>query len=388
MFFADLLGVVRAMKELFSVLRLAVYVLALPLTITAAASAHQWMNASARGAVTASEAAHVVRLTESGMLRGVVNTYATSGKVSVGNSVVSLLQGSQVVARVNSGVDGAFSFSEIQPGVYTFVSASKDAIASFGIEVVAAGSPEGVSALRAFAAPRTSVVEGFASAAGKDSAANAANAADGVKVLRATESVDLVDGMFQGTISSLNGQLAGNTVALIRGNQVVAEATTDADGAFAIADVEPGFYSVVARGSGGFATLAVQINDPTSVAPAETIYTSLVVRQEGFSVTMSDSPVEYEIVEEIISVEVIEEDPLAVDAIPGYGYGAGGGFGGGGMGGGGFGLGGIGELIGLGIGAWVLTEVIDRIDSNDRIPRPVPVPNPPPPISGYNWIYL
>jgi len=85
----------------------------------------------------------------------------------------------------------------------------------------------------------------------------------------------------------------------------------------------------------------------------------------------------------------VVETPAPIEAIPGYGYGAGGGFGGGGgMGGGGFSLGGIGDLIGLGIGAWVLTEVIDRIDSNDRIPRPVPVPNPPPPISGYYWIYL
>jgi hypothetical protein len=323
------------------------------------------------------------------MLRGVLNTYATSGKVSVGNSVVSLLQGSQVIARVSSGVDGAFSFSDIKPGMYTFVSASKDAIASFGIEVVSAEASEGVAALRAFAAPRTSVVEGFAAAAGQNAAGSIA---EGAKVLSATESVNLVDGVFQGSVAAFNGQVAGNTVALISGNEVVAEVTTDADGAFAFANVQPGFYSVVARGTGGFATVAVQINDPAAVAPAETIYTSLVVRQEGFSVTMSDSPVEYEIVEEIVSVEEVVETPAAVEPIPGYGYGSVGGFGGGGMGGfgggGGFGFGGIGELIGLGIGAWVLTEVIDQIDSNDNIPRPVPVPNPPPPISGYNWIYL
>lgn len=376
------------MKELFSVLRLAVYVLALPLTITAAASAHQWINASARGAVQASEAAHVIRLSESGMLRGVVNTYATSGKVSVGNSVVSLLQGNQVIARVNSGVDGAFSFSEIKPGMYTFVSASKDAISSFGIEVVGADSVEGVSALRAFAAPRNSVVEGFAAAAGKNASGSVA---DGAKVLRATESVDLVDGMFQGSVSAFNGQVSGNSVALISGNEVVAEVSTDSEGAFTFPNVQPGFYSVVVRGNGGFAAVAVQINDPTAVAPAETVYTSLLVRQEGFSVTMSDSPVEYEIVEEIVSVEEIVETPAPVEAIPGYGYGSVGGFGGGGGlgGGGGIGFGGIGELIGLGIGAWVLTEVIDQIDSNDNnVPRPVPVPNPPPPISGYNWVYL
>ncbi len=311
------------MKELFSVLRLAVYVLALPLTITAAASAHQWINASARGQAVASETAHVVRLTESGMLRGVVNTYNTGGKSSVGNAVVSLLKGSQVVARVNSGIDGAFSFSNVDPGKYTFVSASKDAISSFGIEVVAATSAEGAAALRAFAAPRNSVVEGFASAAGK----NVAPAIDDSQVLRATESVDLVDGIFQGKISALNGKIAGNTVSLVRGNEVMAEATTDAEGAFAFSNVEPGFYSVVARGEGGFAALAVQVNDPASAsAPAETVYTSLLVRQDGFSATMSDSPVEYEIVEEIVSVEVIEEVPAGV---PGYGYGGGFGAGGG-----------------------------------------------------------
>ncbi|MDP1562395.1 MAG: hypothetical protein Q8M16_13540 [Pirellulaceae bacterium] len=375
------------MKELFSVLRLAVYVLALPLTITAAASAHQWINASARGQASAPAAAHVVRLTDSGMLRGVVNTYKTGSKASDSNSVVSLLKGSEVIARANSGIDGAFSFSNVEPGKYTFVSASKSAISSFGIEVVAATATEGDAALRAFAAPRNSLVEGFASAAGK----NVAAAIESSEVFRATESIDLVDGIFQGKISAFNGKVAGNTIALVSGNEVVAEATTDAQGMFAFADVQPGFYSVVARGEGGFAAVAVQVNDSAaSVAPAETVYTSLVVRQEGFSATMSDSPVEYEIVEEIVSVEVIEETPAGV---PGYGYGSGGGFGGGqfggsgGMGGGGFNLGGIGELIGLGIGAWVLTKVIDKIDSNDN-KQWKPIPNPPPPISGYNWVYL
>ncbi|MBL8889678.1 MAG: carboxypeptidase regulatory-like domain-containing protein [Planctomycetaceae bacterium] len=371
------------MKELFSVLRLAVYVLALPLTITAAASAHQWINASTRGQAAASETAHVIRLTDSGMLRGVVNTYGSSGKASVGNAVVSLMKGSQVVSRVNSGIDGAFSFSNVEPGKYTFVSASKDAISSFGIQVVAADSATGDSALRAFAAPRNSIVDGFASAAGK----NVAAAVEASEVLRATESVDLVDGIFQGKVSAFNGKVGGNTITLVSGTEVVAEGSTDAQGAFAFSGVEPGFYTVIARGEGGFATMAVQVNDPTAVAPAETVYTSLIVRQEGFSATMSDSPVEYEIVEEIVSVEVVEETPAA---IPGYGYG-GGGFGGGPFGGGGgmggFGLGGVGELIGLGIGAWVLTEVIDKIDDNDG-QQWTPVPNPPPPVSGYNWVYL
>ena len=56
-------------------------------------------------------------------------------------------------------------------------------------------------------------------------------------------------------------------------------------------------------------------------------------------------------------------------------------------GGGGFNMSGIGELIGLGIGAWVLTEVVDKIDSNDN-KQWTPVPNPPAPISGFNWVYL
>jgi hypothetical protein len=372
------------MKELFSVLRLAVYVLALPLTITAAASAHQWINASTRGQAAVSEAANVIRLTENGMLRGVVNTYGTNGKITVGNAVVSLMQGNVVVSRVNSGIDGVFSFSNIEPGKYTFVSASKEAISSFGIEVVAADSTEGDSALRAFAAPRNSVVEGFASAAGKD----IAPAIETSQVLRATESVDLVGGAFQGKISAFNGTVAGNTVSLVKDDQVVAEVSTGDDGAFNIPNVQAGFYTVVVRGAGGFATVAVQVNEPSAVAPAETVYTSLSVRQEGFSATMSDAPVEYEIVEEIVSVEEIETTPPAV---PGYGYGGsgfggGGPVGGGGLGGGGMGLGGIGELVGLGIGAWVLTEVIDKIDNND-VPQFRPIPNPPAPISGFTWVY-
>lgn len=375
------------MKELFSVLRLAVYVLALPLTITAAASAHQWINASARGQASAPSAAQVVRLTDNGMLRGVVNTYSTGSKASDSNSVVSLLKGSEVIARANSGIDGAFSFSNVEPGKYTFVSASKSAISSFGIEVVAATATEGDVALRAFAAPRNSVVEGFASAAGK----NIAAAIESPEVFRATESIDLVDGIFQGKISAFNGKLAENTITLVSGNEVLVEATTDAQGSFSFADIQPGFYTIIARGEGGFAAVAVQVNDPAAaVASAETVYTSLIVRREAFSATMSESPVEYETQEEEEeTVTVVVVDPVPA-GVPGYGYGSGGGFGGGmggGMGGGGMNLSGIGELIGLGIGAWVLTEVIDKIDSNDT-KQWTPIPNPPQPISGFNWVYL
>jgi hypothetical protein len=161
----------------------------------------------------------------------------------------------------------------------------------------------------------------------------------------------------------------------VKDDQVVAEVSTGDDGAFNIPNVQAGFYTVVVRGAGGFATVAVQVNEPSAVAPAETVYTSLSVRQEGFSATMSDAPVEYEIVEEIVSVEEIETTPPAV---PGYGYGGsgfggGGPVGGGGLGGGGMGLGGI-------------AEVIDKIDNND-VPQFRPIPNPPAPISGFTWVY-
>jgi hypothetical protein len=376
------------MKELFSVLRLAVYVLALPLTVTAAASAHQWMSGSVRAEAQSATATNVIRLTESGMLRGVVHTYAGSGKVAVGNSVVSLLQGDKVIARVNSGIDGAFSFSNIEPGRYSFVSASREAISSFGIEVVAADAEEGQSALRAFAAPRTSVLEGFASSAGQSAAVSATESSDEIQVLQAVDSVELIGGKLQGKVASFNGTVGGNTVALISGNEVVAEVTTDEAGAFAFTDVAAGFYTLVARGAGGFAAIALQANDGSAVAPAETVYTSLAAFQDEATMTMTDSPVEYEIVEEIVSVETIEETPVA--GVPGYGYGSAAGFGGGGdfgAGGGMGGFGGIGQLIGLGIGAWVLTEIVDQI-SDDNVPRPVPVPNPPPPISGFTWVYL
>lgn len=378
------------MKELFSVLRLAVYVLALPLTVTAAASAHQWINASARVEVKASEVSNVIRLTEGGTLRGVVSTYdAARGKVSVGNAVVTLMQGETIVARVNSGVDGAFSFSNVTPGKYTFTSASKGSIAAFGIEAVGADSENGAPVLRAFAAPRNATVDGIAAAA----PSNVAPANEMAHVLYTSEVVTATDGAFQGTVAALNGKLEGNSVSLIQGDQLVSEVTTDSEGVFRVEGVSSGFYTLMARGAGGFAAVAIEVTGAEAVAPTETVYTSLRAQEEGVGVTMTDSPVEFEVVEEIVSVEEIEEDPVPLlpPQVPGYGYGAPMGFGGGPMGGGfggGFGMSGIGELIGLGIGAWVLTEVIDQVGDDNNIPRPVPVPNPPAPVSGYTWVYL
>jgi hypothetical protein len=376
------------MKELFSVLRLAVYVLALPLTVTAAASAHQWINASARVVVSASEVANVIRLTEGGTLRGVVSTYdAARGKVSVGNAVVTLMQGETVVARVNSGVDGAFSFSNVDPGKYTFISAATGSIAAFGIEAVGADSETGAPVLRAFAAPRNATVDGIAKAA----PSNVGPASEMGQVLYTSEVVTAIDGAFQGTVAALNGNVEGNSISLIQGDKLIAEATTDGEGVFRMDGVSNGFYTLMARGAGGFAAVAVEVTGAESVAPTETVYTSLQEQEESVGVTMTDSPIEFEIVEEIITVEEIEEESMIVPLQSACcGSAAPMGFGGGSMGGGfggGLGMSGVGELIGLGIGAWVLTEVIDQIDGNN-IPRPVPVPNPPAPVSGYTWVYL
>jgi len=387
------------MKEFFSLLRLAVYVLALPLTVTAVASAHQWLSLSAKaepvsGSVLTS---HVVRLSDNGMVRGLVNTFNEEGeRVAVGNSVASLVKNGQLAARVNSGFDGAFSFSNVEPGKYTFISAGKDSIATFGVEVVAAGSASGSNMLGVFAAPRNGALEPFVAKANafvretEDSATEVGGSSDRVRLN--------VDGDFAGKVTAFNGNMGKNMVRLFSRDQVVAESTIAQDGSFKLSGVQPGLYSFVADGTGGFATVAVEVIGNEAFAPTETVYTTVsrkVQESDSFFVTMVQDPVEYEIVEEVILVEEVIDEPIAaVPNLPAQDFGNGGfGGGGGGFGGGGGGLGGnfggVGNLIGLGIGAWALTEIIDSVDNNNnRIPTPVPVPNPPAPISGYTWVYL
>lgn len=367
------------MKQFLSTVRMALYMVAIPLTITAAASAHQWFGAPTP---TAKKLTHVVELSENGMVRGRVSTLAEGGYQATANAMTKLMKDGNVVATSKTGVDGYFSFDGMEPGVYTLTSANSKAFAAFSIEVVANGSSDQASStLRVVASQNDDVIRQLLSEA-KDKFTGTNSGVS--RIAGASNSVHLtVSGNFEGTVNSISD--SASEVVLVANGQKVKEAKTDSEGHFVLRDVEPGNYSFVAINENGYAVTAVQLIE------AAPVYTSTNAQEEElFEVTVAQElpgdEDEYEVVEE---TTIIEEVPVAGPPMGGYGYG-GGGYGpyGGGGGIGGFNLSGVGDLIGLGIGAWVLTEVIDQIDDDNNIPTPVPVPNPPTPISGYTYIYL
>lgn len=423
------------MKELFSTLRLALYVLALPLTVTAMASAHQWMNASVKADAEKTEmvATHVVRLTENGMIKGVVNTFGENGeKVAVSNANATLIKNGELVTKVKTGVDGMFSMSNLEPGVYTFVTAGRKGLATFGMEIVDSKSEKGVSTLSVLAAPPSynSMEKIVKNVATRNVSANeeATAVIGGVQQVRLT-----ADGSVVGRVSSLNGIIKDNKATLIQNDSEVATVELSESGEFELKNIKPGIYTFAAYGDSGLATVAMEVVAADFQAAKSNdgpIYTSMNQGYDlgmapiggfghagGFgcggccdSVAISMAPVCETIISEeiiidqgvccpmeevIVSEEIISSQPLPLAgpacAPCAGGFGGSGGFGGGGFGGGGFNLSGIGDLIGLGIGAWLFSEIIDQIDDDNdvpRVPQPIQVPNPPPARSGFTTIFI
>lgn len=380
------------MKQFLTAVRLALYVVAIPLTITAVASGHQWLGGQADSQKATTEATHVVRLNDAGMIRGVVKSFDDNGeKLAVSHADATLTKDGELVAKVRTGIDGLFSISNVEPGIYTFNSVGPKSVAAFAVEIVDSNSDKPASSVMSVLASKKSDKVSDLIAEAREIVKPSAKPAADAQVVGSAQAVRLsVSGNFEGFVNSLVGNAEGAKVALVSAGEVISEVKTSDAGRFVFENVQPGSYSFLAIGEMGFAATSVEL------MPAAPVYSSTnspLQEEEEFEVTMiQEVPVpaadeEYEIVEETV---IVEEMPAPVGPTPAYGgYGYGGGFGGAGGGGfGGFNLSGVGDLIGLGIGAWVLTEVIDQIDDDNNVPTPVPVPNPPAPISGYTYVYL
>lgn len=394
------------MKQFLSAMRLALYVVAIPLTISTVASAHQWLGDQPQPEATETVTTHVVRLNDAGMIRGIVKSFDESGQeVAVSNANASLIKDGELVAKVKTGIDGLFSIADVEPGVYSFVASGSKGLATFGMQVVDSESEAGVPVLSVLAAPpKFSALETIIADVNKETA-NTTVVSD--KVIGGAQQVRLtLSGSLVGNVDALNGNVDNNEVVLIQNDQVIAKTNVVADGEFEIPNVQPGLYTFVAHGEGGLATVAMEVvaADYQANLGNGPVYTSLKGlfhrhRRCCNSVAISMVPAcetvccEEIIVEECAPVQEVICEEVVVDPVAAPvggccgagGYGGYGGYGGGGMGG--FNLSGVGDLIGLGIGAWVLTEVIDQIDNNN-IPTPVPVPTPPQPASGFTYVYL
>ncbi|MDG2014088.1 MAG: carboxypeptidase-like regulatory domain-containing protein [Pirellulaceae bacterium] len=376
------------MSDLFKIGRLALYVIALPLAITAVVSAEAFFSYS-DGIVDDSELLasnpttidaafghinHVLHIDANGGVSGQIMNRNGDGFQGSADMDVTLNSRGKVVAAATTGNDGVFHFENVTPGAYSFIATSENHVSTFGVYVLDDETPATETIQLSVAASGTNSA-GVKEILNSDVQTVAYNYTPSVNEMVQIDQISRVtmsdDNTITGRIQPLLWEdqaqtfdLTGNQVYLLDGNGVVANAPVEADGSYSISGVAPGIYDFVSFGPHGAAAFSVEITE-ASGEPGKNV---------SFTNTAQDDAEDLNV---ILSEPVTGEDPeITVEfLVDSSQQGPGGGYGGGGGGAGGFG-GDWGGIIGLALGAWVLSEAFNSSNNNAQVISP-PVVIPP-----------
>ena len=141
------------MKDVWKTFKLGLYVFALPLIATAAASAHQWITNNEpvsdisvpTSIVSESSVArisairnHTVTLNDKGEIQGRIATINPESTEAFGmtNMSVYFVRNGEVVEKTQTNTDGSFVTQSVGEGIYSFIAAGQQGFSTFGVNVV------------------------------------------------------------------------------------------------------------------------------------------------------------------------------------------------------------------------------------------------------------
>ena len=294
------------MKNKWKSIRLGAMLFALPVVATAAASANQWMIENTPMAIstelTASfdtinaKRSHTISLNDSGNVEGRIATIEAGSKANgLSDLQVFLISDGEVKHETKSDSDGLFSLIGVDEGVYSFVATGENGFAAYGVRVVENGVDSSVNLIEAAAvSPNTSVVkqlmDGELPAQVASAVLENATVSETASNTVGSNKVTLSDGTLVGHVIPMLGDVSaanGTSVYIIKNNQQVAEAQTDASGSFSVDDLEPGVYDFVAAGPTGFAAVSFEAVQQSDVA-------SVVSDNNEIPVSVEPAPVAYQ----------------------------------------------------------------------------------------------
>lgn len=406
------------MKELWKTLRLAFYVVVLPILATATLAADRLFQTTDETqeeiipikATTAtfhasSQRSHSFMRDVNGTLHGRVTRFDVASGMSVANpnAHVVFMRNNVAVHSVMTNEEGMFSTNELLPGPYSVVATSKDGFATFGayvvnsdlettptveIATVASGSSK-VHEVLSKPGGAAATIEAMAKLFNIDLAAMKINEPDfsapSSEMVSGANRVKLTpDGNLQVRAYPLIWtpdtvvQFTNSTAYLIQNNQVVNQLPVGTDGRVLFRNVSPGQYDLVVKSEFGILAVGLEVVGPVNTDAGDSDTVPMAAMQDEPSdeagVVLAE---EGQGTEE--TQTIIREFYFTEAGAPAGGFGAGG------VGGVGGGLGGLLETA---IGAWLLSEIIDRIDDNDFNQNPPIVQQPviiePPPVSPAN----
>lgn len=266
------------MKDTWKILKLGVYIFALPLVATAAASAHQWMISSTTLAMVPAPAVvtnssvttinalrnHTITINEDGEVQGRVASINHKSKAAKGisDAAVYFIQDGKIVQKDYANEDGTFAVSGLKEGVYSFVAAGQFSFATCGVNVM---KSEGIEKYLEVAAitPNIEEVRDLITAdlpvAIRKEISRTVDL-ENVANVQGSNRVELEGDVLRGQIVSLfDEKLTGKTTAhLFRSNEKVDEFEISKDGTFEVANVKPGVHDIVVVGADGMAAVSFE----------------------------------------------------------------------------------------------------------------------------------
>ncbi len=266
------------MKESWNILKLGVYVIALPLIATAAASAHQWMTSNTAIAVVPPPAAvnntavtritairnHTITINEDGEVQGRVASINHKSKAAIGlaESAVYFIQDGEVVKKESTNADGTFVVEGLKPGVYSFAAVGEFSFATCGVNVVKSDGKDSyleVAAISPNVAAVQEIIENeLPTAVRNDIKKNFSG--DGPANVLGSNRVELDGDVLAGQVVSLFAdKLSSPTQAhLFKGNAKVKEFAVNSDGEFEVDGISPGVYDIVITSPQGVAAVSFE----------------------------------------------------------------------------------------------------------------------------------
>ncbi len=281
------------MKDLWNTLKLAAYILALPLLATAMVSAHQYLQddepvtvvvtpkteaTSALVGLNDTFRQHTIGLNEDGDVNGRVWLVDGQSKTKAGlaDSKVYFARDGKVVSQVYTDPDGTFTVGKLTEGAYSFIVSNVEGVAVYGVNIVE----------KAEATPMEVVVVSKNSKQAEKLLDQKNERSESTEltreVVRGSNVATLISGELEGRLYSTfrNVDFTGSVVKIYDiENNVVGEAEVDAEGLFIVSDLETGYYEFVATGPQGHAAFgfeAVESNESFTSTAAQGVFNAMV----------------------------------------------------------------------------------------------------------------
>lgn len=365
------------MSNFWTITKYGFALVALPLAVTAAASAHQRIaNATpislevtpvvSELANIGVERCHTVALNRIGGVDGRIVALSSQADRGLSDVVVRFVKNGKTIRKGVTNSEGIFSVNNVPEGVYSFIASGESTFAAYQVNVVADTGGSHSKVIELGLVSKNKSLSKVLKSNVVDSDDLVADGS-GEIVSDGANRVALVDGSLLGTIFTSRDSLVTDVkVDILQNGSLVASVFADASGQYEVPGLEFGVYELVAIGADCAAAIGFEIVDSENLSADSSFVSTGAVSISSYATSLLVTAVSRQDLapEEAAEVEFIEEDDDrgiifstesvtmggafgSAGAAPGTFVGGGGGgvFGGGG---GAVGGGGLGRLVAIG----------------------------------------